>query len=309
LGIYSRIRPWHLAAVITILCAGVVGAVYWRYSRVMGPVAMIECLPPDDAAHVYLNVAALRAGGILNLLAGSKAAEEADYRHFVEQTGFDYSTDMDEVAAAFLHGDVYLVVRGHFDWKKLNRYAESQGGSCLNTVCEMPASEPNRHISFYPLRSNILALAVSNEERGVNMIGPSQWAHPPQLPPEPVWISAPSFVFADVKELPEGTHAFLSPLAQAQKTIFAIGPDGNQLHIRVEVQCSSAQAAAALAEQLTNSTDLLKKMLARDHMTPNPRDLSSVLIGGKFEQHDQRVTGTWPMDRGFLEALASGSAQ
>lgn len=294
---------------LIVFCAGVLGTVYWRYSRTMGAAALVECLPPDDAAHVYLNIAALRAGGILDLLAGSKAAEEPDYSRFVDQTGFDYRTDMDEVAAAFLHGSVYLVVRGHFDWKKLNRYAESQGGSCLNTVCEMPASEPNRHISFYPIRSNILALAVSYEQRGVNMIGPSQWRNPPQLPPEPVWISAPPFVFADVKDLPEGTHAFLSPLALAQKTIFAIGPDGNQFHIRVEVQCSSADAAAALAQQLTNSTDLLKKMLARDHMTPNPRDLSSVLAGGKFEQHDLRVTGTWPMDRGFVEALASGEAQ
>jgi hypothetical protein len=303
-----RLQPWHLAALMFLVCATVLGAVLWRsMSRSFSAATLIQCLPPDDAAHVYLNVSALRASGILDLLAGSKAAEDPDYQRFVDQTGFDYREDLDEVAAAFLRGNVYLALRGHFNWKKLNDYAAAQGGFCRNTVCEMPATDPNRHISFYPLRSNVLALAVSFEQRGVTMVGPSQWAHPPQLPPEPVWISAPSFVFTDVKNFPEGTHAFLSPLAQAQKVIFAIGPDGQQLRIRAEVLCSSPQAAATLARQLTDTTDLLKKMLVRDHMTPNPRDLSAVLAGGKFEQQDSRVTATWPMDRGFLESLASGA--
>ena len=301
-----RLRPWHLVMLLVMICAAILGAVRWRLAaRNFGAATLIECLPPDQAAHVYLNVAALRDSGILDLIAGSKAAEEADYKRFVEQTSFDYRSDLDEVAAAFLRGSVYMAIRGHFDWKKLNAYAESQGGFCRNTVCEMPASEPNRHISFYPIRSNILALAVSFEERGVNMVGPGQWANPPQLPQEPVWISAPSFVFADVKDLPEGTHAFLGPLAQAQKVIFAVGPEAKQLRIRAEVLCGSPEAAASLAEQLTKSTVLLNKMLARDHMTPNPRDLSSVLAGGKFEQRDKRVIGSWPMDRGFVEALAS----
>lgn len=309
-GIKTRIRPWHLAVVLCLVGGAVLAAAAWRFTqRSFTAATLIECLPPDQATHVYLNVAALRASGILDLLAGSKAAEEEDYRRFVEQTGFDYRTDLDEVAAAFLRGSVYLAVRGRFDWKKLDAYARSQGGACRNTVCEMPASKPDRYISFYPIRSNVLALAVSSEERGVNLIGPAQWANPPHLSTDPVWISAPSFAFADVKDLPEGTHAFLGPLAQAQRVVFAVGPDGNQLRIRVEVFCGSPEAASALAQQFTNSTDLLNKMLARDHMTPNPHDLSAVLAGGKFQQQDTRVAGTWPLDRGFVEALASGAAR
>jgi hypothetical protein len=303
----ARLQPWHLAALVVLFCAGVLGIVRWRsMSRQFDAAALIQCLPPDQATHVYIDIAALRNAGILDLIAGSKATEEPDYRRFVDQTGLDYRTDLDAVAAAFLHGDTYIAVRGRFDWKKLNEYARAQGGSCLNAVCTMPASVPGRHISFYPLHSDVLAMAVSAQERGVNMVGPNQWKTPPQLPPEPVWISAPSYVFADVKNLPEGTHSFLGPLAQAQKVTFAVGPQGKQLQIRVEVLCGTPEAAAALAHQLIESTDLLKKMLDRDHMTPNPKDLSAVLIGGKFEAQDKRVTGTWPMDRGFVEALASG---
>jgi hypothetical protein len=150
---------------------------------------------------------------------------------------------------------------------------------------------------------------VTAEERGVTMIGPERWRTPPQLPPEPVWISAPSFAFSDPKNLPAGAQAFLSPMAQAEHVVFAIGPEGDRLHVRLDVSCATPESAAALAKQLTSTTDLLKKMLERDKMTPNPRDLSGVLVAGSFQQQDKRVTGTWPIDRGFVEALASGKIQ
>jgi hypothetical protein len=306
----TRIQPWQLAAAVIVLCAGVVVFAHWRStSRRFDATALIECLPPDQATHMYLDFTALRSSGILDLLAGSKTAEEPDYRHFVEQTGFDYRTDLDAVAAAFWHGGSYFTVRGRFEWKKLTEYARAQGGSCRNAICTMPGSTPERHISFYPLRSDVLALAVSAEERGTDMIGPNQWKTPPQLPPEPVWISAPSFVFSDVKNMPEGTHAFFSPLAQAQRVIFAIGPEAQRLQIRVEIFCADAPSAADVANRLTATTDLLRKMLARDRITPTARDLTAVLVGGRFQQQDKRVTGTWPVERAFVEALATGQVQ
>ncbi len=61
--------------------------------------------------------------------------------------------------------------------------------------------------------------------------------------------------------------------------------------------------------QLTNTTELLEKMLERDHMKPNPADLSGVLTAGKFQQQDQRVTGVWPVERAFVENLVNGKIQ
>jgi hypothetical protein len=305
-----RFQPWHLAALVLILCTGAVWLAHrWRASRRMDATALVECLPRDRSTHVYIDVDALRRGGLLDLVAGSSAAEEPDYRRFVDQTGFDYRTDLDAVAAGFTGGDVYLALRGRFDWKHLAKYARDQRGKCVNVTCDMPASTPDRHISFYPLESNVLALAVTRLDRDVTMIGPSQWPHPPQLPPEPVWISAPSFAFTDVNNLPAGTHAFLSPLAQAQNIVFAIGPDGNRLQIRLDVACANPESAAALAAQLTSTTAYLKKMLERDHKTPNAGDLSGVLVAGAFQQKDQRVVGTWPVERAFVEALATGKTQ
>ena len=64
------------------------------------------------------------------MLAGSQGAEEADYKKFVEQTGFDYRTDLDAVAAGFRDGDEYFAVQGRFKWNQLAGYAQSHQGKC-----------------------------------------------------------------------------------------------------------------------------------------------------------------------------------
>ena len=311
----TRIKPWQLAAAVILLCGGVILFAHWRNTsrRFLDASALLECLPPDPATHMlFIDVAALpERSGILDMLAGSKASEEPDYKRFIDQTGFDYRTDLDAIAAAFWHGGSYFTLRGPASSGRSSRSMRVLQGRIVPEmqICTMIGSTPERHISFYPLRSDVLALAVSPEERGTDMIGPNQWKTPPLLPSEPVWLSAPSFVFSDVKNLPEGTHAFLSPLAQAQSVVFAIGPDGQKLQIRIEVLCATPEAAAAVEHQLTSTTDLLRKMIERDHLTPNARDLTNVLLGGKFQQQDKRVTGTWPVERAFVEALAAGQAQ
>ena len=212
-----RFQPWQLALLVIVLCAAGLIVTQRHYaSRVIGATDLVQYLPPDQAVHAYVDVNLLRSAGLLDLLAGSKAAEEPDYRRFIDQTGFDYRTDLDAVAAAFVHGDTYIVARGRFQWKRLNDYAREQGGNCRNIDCTMPASTPGRHISFYPIRSSILALAVSKEERGIDMIGPKQWHNPPNLPPDPVWISAPSYMFGDTESLPAGNSKLLSSASSGQ---------------------------------------------------------------------------------------------
>src|SRR5271170_7386164 len=125
----SRFQPFVILAVAVVICAAAGAYAYRRFTQPSMAVDLVQSLPPDQATHVYIDVDALRRGGILNLVAGSKAAEEPDYRKFVEQTGFDYRTDLDAVAAAFFHNDVYFALRGRFQWKKLADYAGLQGGN------------------------------------------------------------------------------------------------------------------------------------------------------------------------------------
>jgi len=296
-------------ALIALLCAAAAGGTYyWRKSRTLDSVQLIESLPQARATHVFIDVDGLRRTGLLNLIAGAKSAEDPDYKTFVDQTGLDYRTDLDAVAAAFSEGNTYLALRGRFAWKKLEAYAQTHGGKCVGTSCSMPATRAGYFISYLPLRPSVLALAVSTDERGVNMIGPQEWRKPPHLPSEPVWISVPTYALSDTN-LGAGTHAFLEPLSQAQDVTFAVGSAPKGFQIRLEAACATPEIAELLTRRLSSSTDLLKKMLEREKMTPNPNDLSGVLTAGTFSQQKERVTGTWPIERGFIESLAGGKVQ
>ncbi|HXP84083.1 MAG TPA: hypothetical protein VN841_05150 [Bryobacteraceae bacterium] len=315
----ARIKPWQLAIALIGVCIAIIAALEWQQStKIYDPATLLQCLPQDRSVHMYLDVDTLRSSGLLDLVAGSKASEEADYRRFVDSTGFDYRLDLDAVAAAFNGGNTYFAIRGHFEWDRLSSYALAQGGRCRNAICVMPAAEPHRFISFYLLKPDVLALAVSSDEGGIYMVAPAKWAHPPQVPAAALWISTPAYVYLDPAALPEGTHAFLSPLAAAQNTTFSLGPASpgkvampgiDQGYVlRMEAKCGSAQDAAGLSHRLDAATDLLRKMLTRDKQTPHPGDLASVLVGGRFEVQQERVIAAWPIDGRFVQSILAGKA-
>lgn len=309
-----RFQLRHLAVVLILLGGAAAGIWQWRRaSRFSGATRLLQSLPLDGAVKVYIDVDQLRSSGLLDMLAGSKSVEEADYRKFVEDTGFDYRRDLDGVAAAFVRGDIYFAVRGHFDWKRLSAYVLAQQGQCRNTVCSMPASQPNRFVSFYPLASTVMALAVSSKEDGANRIAPLESPPPSAIAAAPVWISAPSFAFTNLKSLPAGSSV-LSPLADAQEAAFRVQPahasgGSAAFEIVLDARCATPEIAGEIARRFTATTDLLRKMLQRDRITPNPADLSGVLVAGRFESKDSNMTGTWPIDRQFVQALVSGKIQ
>lgn len=165
-----------LAAVLGVI----LGAwAFWFYSRPYDAVRLVQCLPSDRSLHVYMNVGLLRSAGILELLAGSQGAEEPDYKKFIEQTGFDYRTDLDAVAAGFRDGDEYFAVQGRFQWNRLAEYAQSHQGKCQEGTCSMPATQPGKTISFSLLRRDVLALAVARDSQASRVIFPGFWKEPP----------------------------------------------------------------------------------------------------------------------------------
>ncbi len=295
-----------LAAVLLALAAG--GIYWWTAARTLTNQQLIQSLPQARATHVFIDVDGLRRAGVLDLIAGSKSTEDADYKTFVEQTGLDYRTDLDAVAAAFSEGNTYFALRGHFVWKKLAAYAQAHGGRCEGSLCSMPATRSGYFISFVPMRPKVLAMAVSSDEHGVNMVGPQDWRKAPKLPAEPIWISVPSYALSDAN-LGAGTHAFMEPLSQAQDVTFAVGAAPKGFQLRLEAVCATPEIAELMTRRLSASTDLLRKMLDREHMKANPSDLSGVLTAGTFSQQNERVLGNWPIERGFIESLANGKVQ
>ncbi len=80
-------RAALLIIVIASLCAlAVWGVARFRYRSLRTTADWLERLPTQDAAVFYIDFAALRKGGVLEMLAGSKVAEEPDYKVFVMKT-------------------------------------------------------------------------------------------------------------------------------------------------------------------------------------------------------------------------------
>jgi hypothetical protein len=126
-----------------------------------------------------------------------------------------------------------------------------------------------------------------------------------------VWVSAPPYVFADAKSLPSGLGPFKSQLEKARDTVFTLGPsaDAKSFELRMTVDCATPEDATKMAAQFSSVTDLLKKMLARERLKPASADLSGVLIAGTFQAQKDQVTGTWPIERKFIESLVSGKVE
>ena len=81
----------------------------------------------------------------------------------------------------------------------------------------------------YPLQSNLMALAVSNDSlRGRPPgAGVQSGAVLPLEPPlDPVWFSIPADSLKTAHQLPGGAHVFATALASADKILLSLGPDG-----------------------------------------------------------------------------------
>ena len=136
-------RRLLIGSVLAILL-GAIGAVVYLKTRDLAPEALLARLPSDNAAVLSIDFAALRRGGIFEMLSGPVVEEEPEYKTFVEKTAFDYRRDLDHAFISFHPSGVYFLVRGRFDWKRLEAYAREQGGGCSSGLCRMPGSAPER---------------------------------------------------------------------------------------------------------------------------------------------------------------------
>jgi hypothetical protein len=295
-----------LILLLSTLCGLAVGGVIWYRSRSLTPAAMLKRLPSDDALVVYVDFAALRAGGILQMLDGSKVGEDPEYRAFVAKTEFDYKQDLDTAMVAFGPTGRYMLLKGRFDWKSLSNYVRSQDGSCNNWFCRMQGSAPERRISFYPLQSGVMALAVSTDEAAALRMSTVDPRPDREVPGAPVWVSIPPSIVRSGTSLPEGTQMFARSLERAQAVTLSVAPEGNNFAARLNVRCANEGDAVALAEQLTKTTKLLQELIQREGQQPNPNDISGFLTSGAFRPVGARVQGYWPINRALLEHLLGG---
>jgi hypothetical protein len=301
-------RPWQLALLAILLCLAVLAGVGWWRSRPYQNVSeMVRHLPAGEGPVIYLDAAALRRAGILGLLEGNAADREADYRNFVSATGFDYRLDLDSALLAFRGDDRYYLFGGRFQWQKLADYTRTSGGRCQNGHCVLPASMPERFISFLQVRSGLMAMAVSRDTFVATQLTGTQRSVPFEIPGEPVWVYLPSSMLRPSTEMPYIMSRFLSTLEGAQSATIAIGGTTAEFEMRLRAPFAGSTSATKAVSRLMEATQSLKEELSKENKTPLPAELAGVLTSGTFEVKDSTAIGRWPLSRQFIESLAGGT--
>jgi len=270
-----------------ILCFGAlaIGVGLWK-AHESGFDALAH-LPMQDGTVASIDFRALRNAGVLKLIAGRPENEEPEYLNFVRSSGFDYQKDLDYVAAEFAPGATYFVVRGRFDWPKLEEFAKSNGGGCYERLCHMPGSVPERRISFLPLTPNMMALAVSTDEMAAAKLRETNGSKIPVIK-EPVWVSIPASSLKRTAVLTPGLRVFGAAFEGADRVILTMDgqKDGN-FAAHLEAICSSAKTAQTIAAQVTEINKALK-------------------AASTVRQSNQKVLADWPILKTQLESLAGG---
>jgi hypothetical protein len=299
----QKVRAWLLVLMVTALCGASLGGLVWYRSRALTVANMLRRLPVEDALVVYVDFAELRRGGVLALLDGSRVGEDPDYKRFVYQTEFDYKQDLDSALVAFAPAGKYMLLRGRFEWPSLKKYVVAQDGRCNNLLCRMIGSLPERHISFLPVQSNLMALAVSTDESAALRMTEVAGRLDPEIPNAPVWVSlAPSIVRSGTK-LPDDAQRFARSLERAEATTLEFVTEGGHYAAKLNVRCTNEQDAAALQAELTKATAALLQNLELNHHQPDPLELAGVLSAGTFTNQGRRVTGHWVIQKEFLQNL------
>lgn len=295
-----------------VACGAVLAATlgWWGYRNGLfgggSDARLLERLPTQDAVVLSIDFSALRSSGLLQKLAPSQALQEPEYAAFVRDSGLNYQTDLDRALVAFAPDGTFLLVRGRFDWAKLDNYARAHGGSCANGLCRMVGSAPDRRISYLPLNRHLMALAVSRDDVAATRL---QHSGPQRLidaPADPLWLTIPAAALKRGVGLPPGAQMFLSGIGGAEQVLLSVGSSGPDLEARMKVDCHSPQEAMALALQMQKAATTLSDVLAHTSGAGKPDDLGLLLTSGVFAQNGNTVTGRWPLRKAFLDSLIAG---
>ena len=278
----------------------------YQYRFVRTDADLIKLLPPGDLTTFYINVAALRRGGLLPLFTGIAPASEKDYRDFVASTHFDYARDMDALAGGFDSGQIFFLLRGRFDWDKLREFAIAHGGTCDGDACRAPGTKPQRWVNFIRIQPDTAAMAISQNATAADLMRPPGRRLQDSPPGDPVWVSVSPTLIKDPTSLPRPLQIFALSLQPAASVLLSAGHaehSNEAFTVQLQAAFPNAPSADTTCKQLQMQTRMLKLELARENRQPSPADLTGLLTAGSFQVGNTHVFGTWPVRKELLKAL------
>jgi hypothetical protein len=284
---------------VTLLAAGA-GLGWWLFHQ-RRPDAWFRRLPGENVLLVHLDVSALRRSASLTPLLQSQVPPDPDYTAFVRETGFDYQRDLDQAVLCLLPDRVYILARGRFDLPRLQAYAQRHGGACPNH-CQMPASRPDRRISFLLLSSDLLALATAPEsdavlalqsEPTVNATPLAQTVRALNGGPGLLWLTAAPSTLSQALPLAPA-------LSKAQRAYLFANSSPGGIQIALHAVCASDAQAAETRRLLQGISDLLGGLARR-----GPSEWSQVLGTALVEQHGNVARVRWTLTSEVMKSLSN----
>jgi hypothetical protein len=235
-------------------------------ASVSEPASLLSELPPNAPLVAYLDAQPFRSSAFLEqlLALAPSPAPSADYQQFMEQTGFDFSRDLNRLAMAVTpqgsEADVELVAEGTFDQPKIVSYARQHGGSVGSQHGEStilyPSGDHKRQVTLEFLPGGRIRLrSAPVDEQGA---APGESAgNPAAMRQHLAGLSAsPLFVVAEVRSWPVNAHLgqYSSVIGGIAWLTVQVLPQGNNLQFSVNGECNSAPEA----QQLVSLVNLLK---------------------------------------------------
>jgi hypothetical protein len=261
---------------VLALCGLLLGWLAWtRVETGRTADELLRHAPANATVYAYLDVQLLRRTGVLDRLAGARGAEEADYRRFVAQSGFDYRQHLDGVVMAKRGTAQYAVIAGQFDAPKLRAYALANAGSCTAGYCYVPGSPP---VSFVPIRAGLYAFASGTGDAR-ELLPVHAVAVKGEFLGAPIWATG----------LGPGEVPLLQSLPGVERLSVWVTPQlPAVIDLRFALEARDEKSAKKAAADLGMVTTRYVKE-------------------GKVVADGKRVTGRLPVGMELLEAFASGA--
>jgi hypothetical protein len=265
-------RKWMVAPlIVAVLLAVAVYAYRHANSSKNDPRnEVLSLLPPDSDAVIYIDLANLRNSVFLKeLLAWApKPAEDPEYAQFVNETGFAYERDLDQVAIAVKNEksaqQFFAVAKGRFDQKKITAFVEHTGTKETQgkrEIFHVPFSGNNAGISFAFLGRDRIALTSRADlaqfiGQPNSTVDSAPWRERfDRLAGSPIFAVFRQDALADealAEKAPGGLSSpqLASLLSQLEWITIAGKPDGPQMQIVAEGETPDSLLAMQLSDFL-----------------------------------------------------------
>lgn len=310
-----------LALVLTLLSVVglLVAAVFLRMHAAPEPARLL----PECDGILYANLKPVR---IFSNFGQKPTAWAPEYRKFVEQTGFQFERDLDEVAFA-IHAPQDAQHEARYSEVMVGRFNSAQVADFVSRMARSRESYRNHEVFLIPYEDRIVRVTVLS----VDMIAASNTGDPAQIDHiidefrrSAFASGGPRLLAKYYHDVPFGSLAWLITEVAPGKAISladTIGPlpfvrqlfgggvvvgsaryNGNVL-LRADDFLSDEGAAKDRTEQLQNLLTLYKTTESQTRPEHPDPDMESALNSLQVDQKESRVEVSASIPRGLVEKM------